>query len=240
MQEPMRSRYLAALGVDMYVPQVILPGAKLSTACEWDVASLEASIPAAPVIESIKTEVAQTVEITPPRVAAVEAEKKPPRQSTQPFVAQPAAAAVVVPKFALSIVLAANGILLIDDAPASQSARSEYERLLGNFLTAVNKDGQFSLDIFFWPMHKSAQIVQDENAAKETLAAHLHKQIQQRALHTVLLLGDAAQRWVDLALHVENGAQPLRCIRSTSLLACLREPTLKRQLWSDVRELSAR
>lgn len=239
MLEPMRSRYLAALGVDMYVPQVILPGAKLSTACEWDVAMLEASIPAAaPVIESIKTEVAQTLEITPPRVAVVEAEKKPARQSTQPFITQPTAATVVVPKFALSIVLAANGILLIDDAPVSQSARSEYERLLGNFLTAVNKDGQFSLDIFFWPMHKSAQIVQDENAAKETLAAHLHKQIQQRALHTVLLLGEAAQRWVDLTLN--HDAQALRCIRSTSLLACLREPTLKRQLWSDVRELSAR
>lgn len=237
MLEPMRSRYLAALGVDMYVPQVILPGAKLSTACEWDVAALEASIPAAPVIESIKTEVASKVEMTPSRVVVVDAEKKPPRQSTQPFIASPTTPTVVVPKFALSIVLAANGILLIDDAPGPQSTRSEYERLLGNFLTAVNKDGQFSLDIFFWPMHKNAQIVQDENAAKETLAAHLHKQIQQRALHTVLLLGDAAQRWVDLALDLDT--QPLRCIRSNSLLACLREPALKRQLWSDVRELSA-
>lgn len=239
MQEPMRSRYLAALGVDMYVPKVILPGAKLSTACEWDVATLEAQVAAAPVIESIKTEVAAKPELAPARVAVVDAEKKSPRQSiTQAAIAQPTTAAVAVPKFALSVVLAANGILLIDDAPVSAAARGEYERLLGNFLTAVNKSGQFSLDIFFWPMHKNAQIVQDENAAKETLAAHLHKQIQQRALHTVLLLGDAAQRWVDLTLDLDT--QSLRCIRSNSLLACLREPALKRQLWSDVRELSAR
>lgn len=239
MLEPMRSRYLAALGVDMYVPQLILPGAKLSAACEWDVAALEASIAAAPAIESIKAEVEPQAPIAPTRVPVVESEKKSPTPSAQPATAQPAAA-VVVPKFALSVVLAANGVLLIDDAPASQAARSDYERVLGNFLTAMNKDGQFSLDIFFWPMHKSAQFVQDENAAKETLAAHLHKQIQQRALHTVLLLGDAAQRWVDLDFAAGVDGQALRCIRSTSLLACLREPALKRQLWNDVRELSAR
>jgi hypothetical protein len=237
MLEPMRSRYLAALGVDMYVPQLILPGAKLSTACEWDVAALEAPVVAPPGIESIKTEVEPQVPMAQARVPVVESEKKPTRPATaEPTSATPTAA-VVVPKFALSIVRAANGVLLIDDAPVA-AARSEYERLLGNFLNAMLKDGQCSLDIFFWPMHKSAQIVQDENAARETLAAHLHKQIQQRALHTVLLLGDAAQRWVDLDAALGVDGQALRCIRSTSLLACLREPALKRQLWNDVRELS--
>lgn len=230
MLEPSRSRYLAALGVDVYVPRVVLPAAKISDVCAWDEAAFaEISAPAispAPIKESLEQKTA-----APARAPIVDIERK----AAAPIVVREAARAEqAVPKFALSIVLAANGVLLIDDAPSSNSARSEYQRLLGNFLNAVNKDPQFSLDVFFWPMHKNPSIAQDEAAAKETLAAYLHKQIQQRAINTVLLLGAAAQQWVA----VDEAA--LRCIRSNSLLGCLSDPSLKRQLWSDVRELSVR
>ena len=231
MLEPLRSRYLAALGVDVYVPRAILPAAKCSDVCVWDEAAFaEASpveISAAPGGEALAQKTAVRA-----RAPIIDVERK----SAAPIVVREAArrAESAAPKFALSIVLAANGVLLIDDAPASSAARHDYQRLLGNFLKAVNKDPQFDLDIFFWPMHKNPSIAQDEAAAKETLAAYLHKQIQQRAIHTVLLLGAAAQQWVSLDETL------LRSIRSNSLLACLHDSSLKRQLWSDVRELSER
>ncbi|MDB6061858.1 MAG: hypothetical protein JWM78_1961 [Verrucomicrobiaceae bacterium] len=231
MLEPLRSRYLAALGVDMYVPRVTLPGAKISAVCEWEEMALSAE-PEQPLRVSALLESMQPAPaVVVARAATADLERKP--EPVKPVAAAPRAESVV-PKFALSIVLAANGVLLIDDAPSSNAARSEFERLLAGFLNAVNKDAQFALDVFLWPLRKSPSIAQDETAARETLTAHLHKQIEQRALHTVLLLGEAAQRWVNL------DETNLRCIRSNSLLGCLRDPSLKRQLWHDVRGLSVR
>lgn len=231
MLEPSRSRYLAALGIDMYVPRVVLPGARVSPLCEWDELPL-AEIAEPPVLPELPGNVLEQKRSAPPLTPVLDPSQKPTRATPIP-PRETARVEHPVPKFALSVVLAANGVLLIDDAPASGAARNEYQRLLGNFLNAVNKDGQFVLDLFVWPLRNSPAIVQNEQAARETLAAHLHKQIQQRAIKTVLLLGEAAQQWVQL----DNSE--LTCIRSNSLLGCLRDPSLKRQLWHDVRGLAA-
>jgi hypothetical protein len=233
MLEPSRSRYLAALGIDVYVPRVVLPGAGASVLCEWDEQALAETAEPAGIPELLGKTFGAALEPNP--VASIPApvlagEQKPVRPAPARDVQrteQP------VPRFALSIVLAANGVLLIDDAPASSAVRNDYQRLLGNFLNAVNKDGQFVLDLFAWPLRNSPPIVQGEAAAKETLAAHLYKQIQQRGIKTVLLLGESAQRWVCLE------SPELNCIRSNSLLGCLRDPSLKRQLWHDVRGMAA-
>lgn len=233
MREPLRSRYLAALGIDNYAPRALLPGALPSAACEWDIEALEAPAPAAAPEGS---SAAPAAPVERPRIDALATKDTSATRNAAPVpVETPArnAAQAAIPRFALSIVFAANGVLLIDDAPSAGAQRSEYERLLGNFLKAATHSEEFSLDVFFWPLRRNPQIAQDENAARETLSAHLQKQIQQRAIRTVLLLGDAAQRWVDI------DAAALRSIRSISLLGCLREPASKRQLWNDVRDVSA-
>ena len=243
MREPLRSRYLAALGVDNYVPRMILPGARLSTVCEWDVEALEAALlEPQPAAKSIARPLAALINDeakAPPAVSLRERSTAPVQpaeneaQTAATSADKPSATSSVIPSFALGIALAANGVMLIDDAPASAAARGAYERLLGAFLKAVNKDSHFALDVFSWPLRKSPHIAQDENAARETLAAHLQKQIQQRGLTTVLLLGETAQQWAPL----ENAG--VRCIRSASLLACLQDASLKRQIWTDVRDLAA-
>jgi hypothetical protein len=230
MLEPTRSRYLAALGIDIYVPRAVLPGALVSPPCEWE--ALSTGDIAEPARRPELNAPASALKAAPPISAPlIDTVRKP----VQPIpVRTPRNPDAIIPKFALSVVLAANGVLLIDDAPPTSAIRNEYQRLLGGFLQAVNSDPQFALEIFFWPLRNSSPIAQDENAAKETLAAYLQKQIQQRSIKTVLLLGAVAQRWVAL-----DDAQ-LRYIRSNSLLGCLSDPSLKRQLWNDVRELSVR
>lgn len=247
MQEPLRSQYLAALGIENYVPRFILPGAKLSEPCEWFEApadTVDATIDArAPSEPSRNTEnnrdiinTEKTADSAIQRAPIIETPvARPVRINEIIDTKVPVAPAAAVPQFALSIVLAAGGILLIDAAPASSAERSAYQKLLSNMLPALRPAAaQYVLDIFIWPLTRQPKISRDADAAKETLAAYLHKQIQQRAIDTVLLLGDAAQQWSTF-----NDAD-VRVIKSTSLLACVQDPALKRSLWSDIRHIAER
>lgn len=249
MQEPLRSQYLAALGIENYMPRFILPGARLSVPCEWLDAPAQAEI-AAPLVTDEKATAEKVAGekaaddnqkaigenasfATAQRAPVIEPGAKRATRIDENSSAKPIAAAADGPKFALSIVLAAGGILLIDDAPASNADRSAYQRLLNNMLPALRPAAaQYVLDIFLWPLTKQSKIPRDAAAAKETLAAYLHKQIQQRAIDTVLLLGEAAQRWCVL-----ESEGDVRLVKSASLLACVRDPALKRPLWNDIRHL---
>jgi hypothetical protein len=142
-------------------------------------------------------------------------------------------AAGAAPKIALAIAVC-GGILVVDGAPANPTERGELQRLLGNILFALrSEDGAPALDVFLWPMSKQPQLDRSAAAARETLAAHIQNQIQRNAVHTVLLLGDAAREWVEI------DATGLRCVHSVSALECLRAPGNKRQLWQDIRHLAA-
>src|SRR5690606_1262392 len=236
-------RYLAALGVDNYVPRMILPGARLSTVCEWDVEALEAALlEPQPAAKSIARPLAALINDeakAPPAVSLRERSTAPVQpaeneaQTAATSADKPSATSSVIPSFALGIALAANGVMLIDDAPASAAARGAYERLLGAFLKAVNKDSHFPLDVFSWPLRKSPHIAQDEHGPRETLTAHLQKHAQLRGLTAVLLHGERAQQCA------VPGHAGVRCIRTASLLACVQGASLKRQIWTDVRDLAA-
>jgi hypothetical protein len=264
MLEPRRSRYLRALGIDSYVPRVILPGARPSAACEWELPATPESVASAavaPVGAALQSVAAQLVAASQPATASQPtmespqaerpvARSRPPEidlelapaarrtESAPSPVAAPAAGAVAgdveaAPRIALGIAVA-DGILLVDDAPANPAERGEFQRLLGNVLFALRGAGAApALDVFLWPMSKQPQLDHSALAARETLAAHIQNQIQRHAVHTVLLLGQAAQQWVEL------DAVDLRWVRTVSALGCLREPAQKRQLWQDIRHLVA-
>jgi len=233
--EPQRSQYLRALGIEVYVPRLVLPGAKPSPLCEWDfLPPPSTSAPA-----SIDTE---------PAAIANPARQRPLTDALQIDIAEQATAKAVAdianevrgatvvaapPKIALSVVIGDGGILIVDDTPATTALRADYLRLLSNILFAVNgRNAQPSLDVFLWPLTKRPQLDQSAEAARETLAAHIQKQIQQYGIRTVLLLGDAAQQWCAL------DSDSLRCIKSVSALACLKAPATKRALWNDIRQLA--
>jgi hypothetical protein len=239
MLEPRRSRYLRALGIDVYVPRAILPGARPSIACEW-----ESEPEAAPVADEpcAAQPVAEPPAIQPqaarPRVAAVIdlPQSEPPARRVERDAGAtppaPTAKADAGPQIALGIALA-DGILIVDDAPGP-AERGDYRRLLGNILFALRSDaGALASDVFLWPMLKQPQLDRSAAAARETLAAYIQNQMQRHAVHTVLLLGDAAQQWVEFELG------SVRCVRSTSALACLRAPDGKRRLWHDIRHLAS-
>lgn len=247
--EPRRSRYLRALGIDVYVPRHILPGALPSSACEWEEAASapESRAPADAIAATLRVDdapVAATpvVEAPSTRDAGLDLSKltgdlQAPSQrrsvAEKPAVAPAAKPVVDVPKIALSIAVGAGGILVVDDAAANAGERNEYLKLLGNLLFALHSDAAPAIDVFVWPMLKQPQLDRSAEAARETLAAHIQNQLQRHAVHTVLLLGEAAQRWCAV-----DGAG-LRCATSVSALACLRQPALKRQLWNDIRHLAA-
>lgn len=249
MLEPQRSQYLRALGIDVYVPRLILPGALASQSCEWtEAASLEIETPAAAIeqIAAVLTPVsavvrqrslpdavridpsapAVNINSTKNNVDSVDSE-------TRVAVAAPLTESNAAPKIALSVIVAGN-LLIVDDAPSGTAMRGDYLRLLTNILFALHwRTAQPQLDVFLWPMAKHPQLDQGAQAARETLAAHLHKQIQQHAIDTVLLLGESAQTWCAI-----GADDALRCVRSVSALACLRAPDNKRQLWHDLRHLA--
>ncbi len=244
MLEPLRSQYLAALGIDNYVPRFILPVAKSSAPCEWletleENPNTSAPIDARVVVDQSVNQQARaekSADETLRRAPIIDAVSKRANENANATSASAPATALPTndaPQFALSIVLAAGGLLLIDAAPASSAERSAYQKLLNNMLPALRPAAaQYVLDIFIWPHTRQPKVARDANAAIETLAAFLHKQIQQRAVDTVLLLGETAQRWCTLA------DTDVRVVKSTSLLACAQDPALKRPLWNDIRHLA--
>ena len=248
MIEPLRSQYLAALGIENYVPRFVLPGAKASMPCAWlEAPAAVAPAPAALIGEGLVDDAASSAETTvPPQSARAEVRRAPvvEQETRRPVRAgvgdtaaakAPPARTAAGPQFALSIVLAGGGLLLIDSAPASNAERTAFQTLLNNMLPALRPAAaQYVLDIFLWPLTRQPKIPRDADAARETLAAYLHKQIQQRAIDTVLLLGEAAQQWCALA-DVE-----VKVVNSISLLACVHDPALKRPLWNDIRHLAER
>jgi hypothetical protein len=261
--EPQRSQYLRALGIEVYVPRWILPGAKESPVCAWDflptadaemlqslAANSAESVSTLVAAESVATEIAAAIAsaAAPVSTAAETRQRMLPEElrvdlSTPPMAAKTVAAinseirsATAVsapPKIALSVIVSDSGILIVDDAPANTGLRGDYLRLLSNLLFALSgRTAQPSLDVFLWPMAKRPLLDQHATAARETLAAHLHNQVQQHAIHAVLLLGESAQQWCEF--NNEN----LQCIKSVSALACLRAPASKRTLWNDIRHLA--
>lgn len=234
MLEPLRSHYLDALGIEMYVPRVVLPAAKTSAACEWSIDAQETSqveivaeVSQSPVPNLPKqVPIARDIDIQPARVLPTVPASTPIKTA--------AANTVATPKFALSVTFVDGDILLIDDAPATNAERTEFQKLLTNFLFALrHRPVPFALDIFLWPMLKSTTVQQDATAAREALNAYLQKQMQQRNVQRVLILGATAQQWCALEDHPQ-----LHCVRSVSLLQCLREPEHKRELWNAVRALT--
>lgn len=253
MLEPRRSRYLRALGIDSYVPRVILPGARPSVACEWEVPPAPESLasvalepplaePQDMAAEPLNAVAQSAIEASPERQVArsrapeIDLQPAARRAEQAPAASTPKSAdiaAEAVPKIALAIAVG-GGILVVDDAPANLPERGELQRLLGNILFSLRSEGGTpALDVFLWPMLKQPQLDRSAAAARETLAAHIQNQIQRNTVHTVLLLGGAAREWVEI------DTSGLRCVHSVSALECLRAPGNKRQLWQDIRHLAA-
>ena len=251
MNELQRQAYLEAMGVDCYMPRLQLPAAPQALLCEMPVQE-------GPVIASV--EVASVAAVSPavaPTKTAVnngaaamqalfdEEPKEKTARVTAALSSQQSTAKVPPqgnPHFSLSIIRGEN-ILLIDEGLAGDINPADYLQLLHNLLFALGAGKQqLSIDAFVWPMRKNSQVDQSENAARETLAAFLAKQVQQLSTRYIILMGDTAVKYLldtelatgEFSAHAQLDAQ---LIRTQSVSPLLSSPALKRDVWRDLQPL---
>lgn len=234
--EPHRSRYLRALGVEVYVTRQPLPGAAISQPVAWELEKSAgddfAPAPTTVPVESPGANGTLAPELIP---AGVGIDVVRPSQSARTLEApkSPIAPKVNVPRFALMIVRCDTGIVVVDEAPHGDRRREEYLRLLSNLLFAFyRRSVTVETDLFVWPMVKNPSVDQSEQAARESLSAYLQRQCALINGKTLIALGSGASQWMnsDPAFHV---------IAGISLWRCLADSAVKPTLWSQLQLLRA-
>ncbi|MCH2325263.1 MAG: hypothetical protein MK317_11360, partial [Pseudomonadales bacterium] len=185
MNESQRKVYLRAMGIDVYYPRAILPGAKPSPAYEFDLIEQGQSLPIEssfvpeeesedpntqleiaenqnPETESIKQEVSVRTELDA-KVDLTEAEQ--PEQIKEEESSEL--------RFSLRYFRVTDSVAVIDEYPLQQSAdsRDKSLHLLRNILRALNIEVEvLSPELFSWPLIEGLPEETDSaNAAKHAL-----------------------------------------------------------------------
>lgn len=238
--EPHRSRYLRALGIEVYVPRQPLPGAAVSQPVAWEpekITGADLSLkPAAVHVENSGGDGVSMPQTKPSLLAldvGVGVVRSPQSTRASETPKSPIAPKVEVPRFALMIIRCEAGIVVVDEAPRGDQRREAYLRLLGNLLFALyRRPVVVETDLFVWPMVKNPSVDQSEQAARESLSAYLQRQCTLINGKTLIALGSGASRWVnsDPAFHVVAGS---------SLWRCLADSAAKQTLWSQLQPLRA-
>lgn len=222
VSELQRQAYLDAMGVDCYIPRLVLPAALPSQLCEmpaneilaedqppWEQSGSTADGAGAVGQAAVATEASTAVPTTASRsntsAAAVQAlfddidpnpRAKARAASNVEAGAGPKATASTIPHFHLTIVRGAN-VLLVDNGLSADTDSAEYLRLLQNMLHAIGAGKpQLSIDSFRWPMTKSGNVDQGETAARQTLQAFLAKQAGQLKVAYLLVMGEVAAHYL--------------------------------------------
>lgn len=228
MLEPWRSRYLQAMGIEIYVPRRQLPGAGEPVACGWDSAAVGQMQAAAPVEPAPAGHIPADMGARPAvvhRAPVLDIETERSRSLPSPAISSPAAGAgaELMPRFSLQLIRTDIGVLVVDDAPGRDSPRADYQRFIANLLYALyRRQAQISTDLFLWPMARNPSLDHSRQAASESLGARLHRELSERGVQTLLVLGETAAQWVDRGLPVLHGV---------SGWVCLGDGAAKRQLW---------
>lgn len=241
MLEPWRSQYLRALGVEVYLSRRPLLGAGPSHDVLWDETALmslssakiagaavpvEASIPASASAVRHERPVPALDDLAPPsRRAVPSAESVAPQAGTTPSV-----------RVRLMVATADNGVMFVDDMPGNGR---DVQRLLGNLLFALQgRSAALRVEAFDWPLPtlRNGPLALTAEAARETLSAFINRKIVDGRVHTVLVLGTNAQRWLDGSMRQSlSGGGELRWAYSVSAGAVLSDALLKRRWWQDLR-----
>ena len=185
MNESQRKVYLRAMGIDVYYPRAILPGAKPSPAYEFDLIEQGQSLPIESSFvpeeesedpntqleiaenenaetESIKQEASVRTELDA-KVDLTEAEQ--PEQKKEEESSEL--------RFSLRYFRVTDSVAVIDEYPLQQSAdsRDKSLHLLSNILRALNIEVEvLSPELFSWPLIEGLTEETDSaNAAKQAL-----------------------------------------------------------------------
>ena len=263
-----RQAYLEAMGVESYLPRLLLPGARPSVLCElpdWASVSVQsagqapagepvAAAPAAPVSQGATAPAGRSGAADIQQLLdGADVPKRAQRVASGVAVTQQRAAAEV-PHFSLSLVRAGR-VLLVDDGLSGEVDPRAYLQLVHNLLFALGVAArELSLDVFSWPLTRvRGHVDQSQTAAREALTAYLAKQLELCGGSYLLLMGETAGSYVlnDATLGDAPGdgrrgnvllphpQLPARCLLTASAARALNDAMLKPLIWRDIQPLAA-
>jgi hypothetical protein len=255
MNELIRMQYLDAMGIETYVPRRLLPAAKLSVKCNLPVKF------AAPLVSEQKVSVAQAPAelslLSPLTVGAsgfVESilkvqhnnrsKTKPTDDSEitlQQFIAPKSHKSL---RFNLLVWQLANGTVFIDSH--EPKAALPTATLLNNIVRVIYPDQVLpKYDIIQWPLFNSKTSTENELlAARDMAQAFLGSRFDAVKPSLLVVMGrlakniilDTGPEMIDddavYGLQQSIGSLPCSHVVLPSLSQLLREPLLKRHIWS--------
>ncbi len=248
MSAELRQSYLQAMGVALFVPRFVLPGAAPSTRGEY-------SAPSATAAETAQEQSDAATQVPPPAQAAASsvADQQAVRRSldelsSAPSVdsVKPAAAlaeSITAPAVRFNASLVDSGIGLRMVADCSDGALSPAQkRLMANISRALARRWRCEADLmlsaanFEWPLVKLPGLLQGGDEAREALSARLLANVGELPLRAVLLFGDSLQKYVCEDYLREGGAV---LIQAPALQQLLDDGSLKAPLWSALKAIAA-
>ena len=258
MNERMRLEYLAALGIDMYMPRLQLPGAR-----PRPVLAVRARLPPEPVRHDpvagagrpharITTDTADKADKADKagihqlvdRLVENSSVLRKPVQPREPLpqTAPPAPATI---RFVLNCWRPGPDLLVIDSHQPGRALPTE--ALLSNILRAVGLPVELPpAETLRWPVIRQSEALLSD--AKEMVAGFLAGHLQARPAKIVWLMGDAAVRvctdhnatvdkYPDQALALPDLSVPVLAL--PSLMDMLVDPRKKAGTWRAIRRLHA-
>lgn len=226
----MRQQYLDALGIQTWLPRVVLPGAKLPPALNFILDEK-----AAPIAFDNK---AAKIEVT--AVGRME-HAVTDRGLAEPIADQGGH------QFRLVSMLYPGHCMVISDFSAETDAHmtSAQHRLLSDMLLVLGvTDPESAKPVFFdWPM-QNQQVDQSTAAALEAMQAFLNTQVDGQKLRFVLIMGETAGRYIlPHEAELANAQGKLWSIMdypaliTDSIDHILAQPLCKRDVWRDIQPL---
>ena len=258
MNELVRMQYLDAMGIDSFVPRMVLPAARISAACELPVALVDYQ-PATEFIDPLEQDVSQPATPSPKTTAIVQqllsagepapasvATSKPAVSSGLTLQELLAAKPKKQLRFILTVWQLANGVVFIDTK--EPKAALPTSALLGNIIKGLYPSESIPKpDSIHWPLME-ASVAQDNalNEAREMTHAFLASRFEVTTPTLLIVMGRVASDMVITAPQSDSGAMafgesaspshlPCAAVYLPSLAELLREPTLKYAIWPAVK-----
>ena len=243
MNELTRMGYLDAMGIDSYISRAQLPGAAPSRRlvlvpreAQRETANNDVAIAAiaAPALKK---------ERSPTHLPDIQAPRPRPTPGATPVETAAAARNAAQPRFSVAAIVAGGWVWLEDlrDMPLAREQVQMVQamaRALQSVAPGAPESAVGAAEVptqiaqFDWPMHSNQQLDQSAEAASAALASFVRRKAEQAQCRGVVLLGQACTDRVP----GQELDYPWAAI-SHGTADMLANSALKRQVWSELKEL---
>ena len=228
-----RLAYMKQLGIDVYVPRVVLPQAQVSVTGMRPVRA-KAAVPAVAVgraPEPARRAPASRPVLDLPDLGPAVASAKPAAPA-RPKIPATVASSV---RFQLLTVAFRDNVLFVSDlrtAPLAPALEASVLQFLGELMFALGRPAAQAMapSYFQWPLVSRQGADTSIERAREVLAGFLERQLRETRPQHVVLLGDQAAEYIQpqgkLLLDY-----PVQVWRGDALGKLFARPRLKADLW---------